>query len=584
MKLAIFKKRSALIINALLLFVTINAQPIYKQAKSNNRNSFSGQSYSSKSPGPSLQSLYCLGGTGDEGGFSNFMTQTNDGGFISCSYSNSKDGNVGGNRGGYDVWVVKFDASGIIQWMKSYGGTGDDFANRAIQTTDGGYIFIGYSTSRDGDVSSNLGEGDLWVVKIDASGAITWQKTYGGSGDEFAYYGIIQTKEGGYALVGSSASRNGDANGNHGGYDMLVLKLSATGTVQWSKNYGGSEDDYGNLIVENNDGSYTISGDTYSKNGNITGNHGTGTLDTWIARLSTSGNIIWKKCLGGSDDEFNASLITTSDGSILVGDYAGSHDGDVRGNHGVVADGGDMWLVKINSGGTIEWTKTLGGGNGISAIDFPDDEVALFLSEASSGEFLVAGGATSSDGDLTVNRGGDDAWVLKLDAGGNIIWQKSFGGSEEDAATAIFQNKDGGYTVAGWSSSNDYDFKHTGQHGGADLFIGRLVGQEISHLTFRRETIQEPEKTCSLTNYPNPFSGSTTIQFDLHDPQKVSIDIFDIKGVLVKKLVNNYMNAGTHQIIFNSNKEKVNSLNPGTYLLTFNAGNCTQVRKLLVIK
>jgi hypothetical protein len=588
MKRIVPLKRCFSLLVVVLSTVVSNAQPIYKLREKSKLSMPLAQNSPPKFvPGPSLQSLTCLGGSGDEGGFSNFMTQTSDGGFISCSYSNSTDGNVATYHGGYDVWLVKFNSQGAIQWKRSYGGSGDDYANRAIQTSDGGYIFLGYTTSNDGDVSVNYGQGDLWLVKLNASGGIVWQKSYGGSGDEFAYYGIIQAMDGGYALIGSSASHNGDASGNHGGYDMIVLKLSAPGMVQWSKTYGGSEDDYGNLIVQNSDGTYTITGDTYSNNGNIGSNHGSGTLDTWVARLTNSGTIIWKRSLGGSEDEFNASLITTHDGGILVGDYAGSHDGDVTGNHGIIPDGGDMWLVKLNSSGSIVWTKTLGGGNGSSPIDFPDDEVALFLAENTNGEFLVAGGATSSDGDVMVNRGGDDAWLLRLDARGNILWQKSFGGSAEDAATAIFQNSNGGYTVGGWSSSNDYDFKHAGQHGGSDLFFGILSPDNISLVATNRSNIESTSSfqgTLQLNNFPNPFSQATTISFFVPTSGSVSLKVFDVQGKLVKTLFEGLMEQRNQTVLWNATNQHNNRVVPGVYVLMLQAGNHLESKKVFVLR
>jgi hypothetical protein len=536
----------------------------------------------------SLQTVRCLGGSGDEGAFSGFMTQTNDGGFILGTYSSSTDGDVSGNHGGIDAWVIKMNASGIIQWKKNYGGSGDDFVNSVIQTNDGGYIFIGYTYSNDGDVSGNHGEGDVWIVKLNANGNISWQKCYGGSGDEFAYYGIIQTSDGGYAAIGSSASRNGEANGNHGGYDVLVLKLSSTGNIQWSKTYGGSSDEYGNLIVQNSDGTYTISADTYSTNGNINGNHGA--LDTWVARLNTNGNIIWKKCFGGSAEEFNASLITTSDGNILFGDYTGSNDGDVTGNHQVIPNGGDMWLVKLNrSNGSIIWTKTLGGSNGgprPSLPDYPDDEVALFINETAGGEFLVAGGSTSSDGDLTVNRGVGDCWILKLDNTGNIIWQKSFGGSDEDAATAIFPSANGGYIVAGWTYSGDYDFKKSGQHGEGDIFIARFAaenGNNIAALSINKAIVNgsnlQSEPAGKLNAYPNPFTNSTTISFSLSQLQKISFKVFDMSGRLVNTIADRFFESGEQQITWNTNDVKA-----GIYLLRMESANYSETKKLVVIK
>jgi flagellar hook capping protein FlgD len=541
----------------------------------------------------SLQTVRCLGGSGDEGNFSNFMTQTADGGFITCSYSSSTDGDVVATYGGVDAWVIKFNASGSIQWKKIYGGSNDDFANRIIQTTDGGYMMIGYTYSNDGYVSGNHGEGDLWLVKLSANGNVAWQKCYGGSGDEFVYYGIIQTSDGGYATICSSTSNNGNANGNHGGYDVLVLKISANGNVQWSKTYGGTQDEYGNLIVQNKDGTFTISADTYSTNGNINGNHGA--LDTWVARLNSNGAIMWSKCLGGTFEEYNASLVATRDGNILIGDYAGSNDGDVIGNHGVIPNGGDMWLVKLDvANGNFIWTKTLGGGNGgprPSLPDYPDDEVALFINELPTGELLIAGGATSSDGDLTINRGVGDCWVLKLDDTGNIIWQKSFGGSDEDAATAIFQNSKGTYTVGGWTYSNDYDFKHSSQHGEGDIFIAILSpdnGNTTPVLTINKSLNVDEELQSKidyqLRSYPNPISGFTTISYSLAQHMNVSLKILDHTGRIVRTWGNVAQSAGKHITKWNADDDRGKALAAGVYFLTIQAGSYSETKTLVVVK
>ncbi len=258
--------------------------------------------------------------------------------------------------------LLKAQQAPSIEWQKSIGGSNGHEAKCVIQTSDGGYAIAGRTSSIDGDVSDNHGGNDAWVIKMDASGNIEWQKCFGGSSDEFAN-SIIQTSDGGYAITGFTYSNNGDVSGNHGNRDVWVVKLSSSGTIEWQKCLGGTESDEAFCIVQTSDEGrgYIIAATTESKDGDVLGNHGK--EDFWIVKISASGSIEWQKCYGGSDYDEVHSIIQTSEGGYVVAGSTDSQDGDVFGKHA----GGDAWVIKLNSQGIIQWQKCFGGSNGETA-------------------------------------------------------------------------------------------------------------------------------------------------------------------------------------------------------------------------
>jgi hypothetical protein len=170
-----------------------------------------------------LQWQKCLGGTG----YLNIgcsIKQTVDEGFVLLGYTNSNDIDVSGNNGGLDFWVAKLSSTGALQWQKCLGGSADDYGSNLHQTVDNGYILVGYTNSNDGDVSGNHGSADVWVVKLNESGTLQWQKCLGGSADDSGS-SIQQTLDNGYILVGYTNSNDDDVSGNHGSADVWVVKL-----------------------------------------------------------------------------------------------------------------------------------------------------------------------------------------------------------------------------------------------------------------------------------------------------------------------------------------------------------------------
>jgi hypothetical protein len=282
----------------------------------------------------------CLGGSDYDEAYS--IQQTPDGGYIVAGYTWSNDGDVSGNHGRWDYWLVKLDGSGNIIWQKCLGGGHDEEAYSVQQTADGGYIVAGYSKSNDGDVSGNHGLDDYWVVRLDGSGNIIWQKCLGGSRDEEAY-SVQQTADGGYIVAGWTFSDDGDVSGWHGQFDYWVVKLDGSGNIIWQKCLGGINQEDAHSVQQTADGGYIVVGSTWSNDGDVSGNHGYS--DYWLVKLDGSGNIDWQKCLGGSSRDIASSVKQTTDGRYVVAGYTYSNlTGDVGHNHGSI----DYWVAKLS--------------------------------------------------------------------------------------------------------------------------------------------------------------------------------------------------------------------------------------------
>jgi hypothetical protein len=326
--------------------------------------------------------------------------QTPDGGYLLTGYTRSSDNQVSSNYGMRDVWVVKTNSLGTIQWEKNYGGTGDDRAYYSTPTADGGYILAGYTESADNDVTSNKGASDVWVVKIDSAGMIQWQQTYGGTNYEFGYF-IAPTSDGGYVVTAYSYSNDMDVSGNHGGADIWIFKISSTGSLQWQNSYGGSNEDYCTATYQTADGGYISVNYTYSNDGDISFTHGD--LETWLMKLNNSGSIQWEKCYGGSLSDANYALKKTIDGKYVIAGYSYSLDGDIVGQH--TGGEADYWIMQTDTAGTLEWSQCYGGTG---------DDQAFSILQLADSSFVVTGLAASTDGDITGNEGLYDNWTIRI--------------------------------------------------------------------------------------------------------------------------------------------------------------------------
>lgn len=242
------------------------------------------------------------------------IKQTGDGGYIVGGTNFFIEPDLIGNHGGSDFYIAKLDNIGNIQWQKLLGGRDNDHSYSIQQTKDGGYIIAGETDSNDGDVSGNHGFADFWIIKLSSAGNIQWQNCLGGTGYERTC-SIQQTVDGGYVIAGATGSNDGDVSENHGSGDIWVARLNKRGNIQWQKSFGGSGED-GAFSIQQTHGGYIIAGYSYSNDGDVTGNHGNG--DMWIVKLSNTGKIQWQKCFGGTCTEIARSIRQTTDGGYII--------------------------------------------------------------------------------------------------------------------------------------------------------------------------------------------------------------------------------------------------------------------------
>ena len=361
------------------------------------------------SQAPTIEWQNTIGGSNYDWLYS--LQQTTDGGYILGGYSFS---GISGDKteaglGSYDYWVVKINSIGSIEWQNTIGGSGDDELHSLQQTTDGGYILGGKSSSGiSGDkTEASLGSTDYWVVKLNNSGGIEWQNTIGGSGEDYMY-SIQQTTEGGYILGGwSSSGISGDKiEAGLGSYDYWVVKINSIGGIEWQNTIGGSSDDKLFSIQQTSDGGYILGGNSSSGIFADKTEASSGSYDYWVVKLNSGGAVEWQNTIGGIGYEELSSIHQTTDGGYILGGNSGS---GISGDKIEAALGSaDFWVVKLNSSGSIEWQNTIGGSG---------DDSLFSIQQTTDGGYILGGGSSSgTSGDKTeASLGLFDYWVVKLE-------------------------------------------------------------------------------------------------------------------------------------------------------------------------
>ena len=432
---------------------------------------------------PAIQWQISLGGSGVD--FGEYMCNTRDSGYLIIGYTSSSDGYVHAYHDSDEVWLVKLSATGNIEWQKSYGGNRNDDGTSILATLDGGYIITAVTNSTDGDVIFNHGGYDVWLIKINDTGKIQWQKTYGGSQSD-GVFAIMQKADSSYVFSGFSRSVDGDLTQNAGVQDAWVVGINDTGKILWQKSFGGTSSEYALGITKAKNGAVWVCGYTNSIDGVFSASHG-GT-DGWVAQLDDTGAINWLKTYGGSLSDGFWAITACKEGGLIAGGGAYSTGGQVTGNHG----SGDIWLARLDDTGSILWQKCYGGSN---------VEGANSIQQTADSGFFVAGYSSSIDGDATACNGNADFWCLKIDASGTLQWQRSMGGTQDEAAYCGVVTNDGGFALAGYSQSNDVDI--TNAHGSFDVWVIKL--------SFTASTPVISQLQAAIKVYPNPASGLVNI-------------------------------------------------------------------------
>ena len=399
--------------------------------------------------------------------FANSIEPTSDGGFILAGYTS------GSGAGGQDVLLVKLDASGAIQWAKTAGGTINDTAFHVRQSSDAGYIATGQT-------NSVTGVGQVLLTKFDGNGTIQWTSTLGNSSDSAAGFSVQQTNDGGYVVTGFP----GGAIGGLG-----LLKYSAAGQLEWLRRAQGTNL-YGNSVQQTSDGGYVVAGSQQIGGGN----------DVVLLKFDGSGNLQWAQLAGSTHDSAN-SVRQTSDGGYIVAGATASFG----------AGGQDALLLKYDSSGTLQWARIVGGSG---------DEAADSVRQTSDSGYIVSGHTSSFGGSGTV------VLLLKFDSSGTLQWARAGGGST--GGTAVQQTSDGNYTVAASTASFGA--------GGVDLLLirtdanGNIAGcSDWSSVNPSIDTTTFPSAAMLYTIDSPTFSvGAPT--FSVDTPSLTSSDQCTVSG------------------------------------------------------
>jgi hypothetical protein len=355
------------------------------------------------------------------------MVKTQDGGYALAGTTNSFGSGV------INAWLVKTNADGDMQWNQSYSGLEQGVADSLVRTSDGGYALAGYT------YLMTEGRPSAWIIKTDSNGTLSWNQTYTELGSAVAY-GIIQTSDGGYALVGSSNSvGNGET-------EAWLAKMGSNGSLQWYITYGGSQNDAFYSVVQSNDGGYTMSGDTNS--------FGSGNKSSlWLVKTDSLGSAQWDQIYSGSSNYIAGSMVKTGAGGYaLIGTFQQS-------------DGNDFSIIKTDSSGNPQWNQTYNGLN-------VDDAISGI--QTSDGGYAIVGVTNAS------NPAYAEAWLVKTDSTGTAQWNQTYGGFAQNVAGAIVQTGDGGYVLAGYTNSTgagaeDFWLMKTDANGVVTEFPGVFV-------------------------------------------------------------------------------------------------------------
>ncbi len=550
------------------------------------------------------------------------IIQTIDGGYALFGDSRSNDGDVSGNHstngGAADLWFLKLNQDGLVQFKRCYGGTANEVGNHFIQKPNGNFLLLGSTGSNDGQVTGNHGSSDTWLVEITETGDLVSQKCFGGTSTDVGTR-VRTLANNNIGILSISTSSNFDvANcGAHGGeeYWMIVIDANSWNIIH-KRCYGGSSWDDGHNFIHTSDGGFALIGATNSTNGNITNNHGGS--DCWVIKTDASLNIEWQNCYGGTFSDKGFDIVQTNDGGYLTTSISTSTDGDVTDPLG----SSDIWIAKLNYAGSIEWQKSIGGpGSDFYNTGFQGlDNISIINDQ----EFMIFSDVQSVSGDVSGNNGGYDMWLVKMKINSNEINGKLFydlntNGTYDtgdlpcsnkmvnfESGQATFTNIDGDYTLllndsgtyvvnapeityhtANPSSQSAYfdaqnsqiddgnDFSFTQIAGNQDLRVniypitgivkGFMAQYVISYENFGTETVNN---ASLVFNFPTELSSflSASVIPDISSDSIVwnitAIEPYTSQNIYVQLQISPFSNTGTPYIASSYINPIIGDVNP----------------------
>lgn len=465
-------------------------------------------------------------------------------------------------------------------WSVNYGGTYNEEAYAGAIADDGGYAVIG-NVFLNGNGSYNF-----YLLKLNSVGDTLWTRDYGGDSAEYGY-DLKKLGDGGYILVGSTRSYG------NGGKDIYVVRTDSLGDTLWTRTIGGSGDDYGRAVALASGGGFVICGTTDS--------YGFGYTDMYVVRLDANGNLLSSRPFGGTAGDVGAAVIRTTDNGFLAVGSTGSFGSGYS----------SVYAVRLSAAGDSLWARTYGG----SSADFGRAAV-----NAIDGGFVLAG-RTASYG-----AGFYDAYIVKIDADGNFVWENTFGTSSDDYAHSIMAAMDGTYMISGFSEvspSRKYDayvvkadvaggriwersyggdqadygnaiVQDQGQdyvlightysfsYGGSDIYVTKIMGEATDSPDDWSENL--PYQYKLHQNYPNPFNAGTRISFDLPRRADITLAVYNILGQRIRDWTLQDYPAGSHYIDWDGRDGYGRGVSSGVYLYRLTAGTESFTRKMVLVK
>lgn len=456
-------------------------------------------------------------------------------------------------------------------WTKTYGGTGWDRGYSLEQTLDGGYVLLGYTTS------FGAGGEDVYLMKIDSNGDTLWTRTYGGANHDRGFV-IRQTNDNGFVIVGMTYSFGS------GQSDVYLIKTDSLGNQLWAQTYGGDSADHGTSVQQTSDSGYVIVGKTRS--------FGADDLDIYIIKTNSDGETLWAKTYGGIQIDHSRAIQQTADGGYIIGGSVESqdnifllktnaqgdstwsrtygpgecHDVQITSDNGYILAGyryfppsfnAQFFMIRTNSTGDTLWTRALGS-------DTSEDHAYSIYITSDGGHILA--GARKYVGSANI-----DAYLIRTDSMGDLVWTNTYGGEGEDRAVTVQQTADNGYVVVGYTSSFGA--------GNDDVYLLKI---EPDSLGIEEITTGGP-KLLFLDVFPNPFKQVTNFRFQMSVSGQVQIRIYDAVGRLVKES-SIVADTSPKQITWDGRDIQGKQLPNGVYFLKVAAGNYTATKKLLLVR
>lgn len=473
--------------------------------------------------GPDTLWTRTYGGASSDYGYS--IRQTLDGGYIITGSTFSF------GEGSYDAYYLKTDASGEVDWVRTYGGTGTDHGTSVRQTLDGGYIIAGYTNT------SGAGDYDFLLAKTDSAGYVDWAYTYGGAADDRARCVQQTLPDSGYIIVGYTESFGA------GGRDVFVVRTDASGGLLWGKPYGGTDWDEAKCIgCTFPDSGYIIVGTTSS--------FGAGMDDVYLIKTDSNGDTLWTRTFGGAaaDYGYQVSQTLADSGYIIIGNTYSLGAGD-----------SDIYLVKTDGQGDMLWTRTFGG----TSVEY-----GYSIQETYPEAGYIIAGSTRSFGE-----GNYDAYIIKTDGLGWPIWTRTYGGTAYDDGYAVCQTApDSGYVVAGSTRSF-----------GAGAYDVYVIKTEPV-LSSIKWDLPAAMPITLFQGEPNPFTERTLVRYHLGEHCRVKITLYNVLGEKVTDLRDNTQSPGTHIVAWDGKGPRGQPLAPGVYFCSLQAGRQVVCRKLVLVR